>query len=88
MAKYWIKDRGHLEDWKYIDYIIYKESRWIHSLWNSQGSSAYGLGQLKGSYEWTKNKPMKQFKKAIAYMLYRYGTFEEAYIFHKKNGWY
>ena len=87
-AKLWITNRGHLEDWKYIDYIIHKESRWIPNLWNAQGSKAYGLGQLKNSYKWTKNKPMKQFVKAIKYMLYRYGTFEEAYNHHKAKGWY
>lgn len=87
-AKLWIKERGHLEDWKYIDYIIYEESRWIPNLWNQQGSTAYGLGQLKNSYKWTKNKPMKQFVKAIRYMLYRYKTFEAAYKHHKAKGWY
>ena len=87
-AKLWITNRGHLEDWKYIDYIIHKESRWIPNLWNQQGSTAYGLGQLKNSYKWTKNKPMKQFVKAIKYMLYRYDTFERAYKHHKAKGWY
>lgn len=87
-AKLWITNRGHLEDWKYIDYIIHAESRWIPNLWNKQGSSAYGLGQLKNSYKWTKNQPMKQFIKAIRYMLYRYETFERAYNHHKAKGWY
>lgn len=87
-AKLWFLQREHLDEWKCIDEIIYRESRWIHSIWNSSGSSAYGLGQLKNSYKWTKNKPLKQFKKATLYAIYRYGTLCNALEAHNKQGWY
>lgn len=87
-AKAWTLQRTGKREWKCADNIIERESRWIPNLWNSQGSSAYGLGQLKESYKWTKNKPMKQYIKAIKYMIYRYDTMCNAWKFWQRNGWY
>lgn len=87
-AKAWTLQRIGKREWKCADNIIERESRWIPNLWNSQGSSAYGLGQLKESYRWTKNKPMKQYIKAVEYMIYRYDTMCGAWRFWQRNGWY
>lgn len=87
-ARIWFLQREHLDEWKCIDTIIHRESRWIPNLWNSQGSSAYGLGQVKNSYKYTKNKPLAQFKRAVLYAIYRYGTLCNALKAHNKQGWY
>jgi hypothetical protein len=87
-AKLWMLQRIHLEEWQCMDKIIHAESRWIPNLWNSQGSSAYGLGQVKGSHKYTADKPMKQFKVAVKYVIARYGTPCKGWSFHQKMGWY
>jgi hypothetical protein len=87
-AKLWMLQRIHLEEWQCMDKIIHAESRWIPNLWNSQGSSAYGLGQVKGSHKYTADKPMKQFKVAVKYAIYRYGTLCRAWQAHQSQGWY
>lgn len=87
-AKVWMLKRIHLKEWQCMDKIIYAESRWIPNLWNSQGSSAYGLGQVKGSHKYTAGKPMKQFKVAVKYAIYRYGTLCRAWQAHQSQGWY
>lgn len=99
-AKLWTLQRIHLAQWRCIDTIIYRESRWIPSLFNTQSNTnehsteqqqhetAYGLGQVKGSYKYTKNKPMKQYKRAVKYMIARYDTFCRAKAHHDKWGWY
>lgn len=87
-AKTWFLKRSGMREWGCISGIIYRESRWIPNLWNSQGSEAYGLGQVKGSHKYTANKPMKQFKVAVKYAITRYGTLCKAKQFHDQNGWY
>lgn len=87
-ARIWFLQREHLDEWECIDEIIHRESRWIPNLWNSQGSSAYGLGQVKESYPYTHNKPMKQFIRAVKYAIYRYGTMCAALDAHNRQGWY
>lgn len=87
-AKLWMLQRIHLEEWQCMDKIIYAESRWIPNLWNSQGSDAYGLGQVKGSHKYTAGKPMKQFKVAVKYAIARYGTLCRAWKAHQSKGWY
>jgi hypothetical protein len=90
IAKTWflIEVDGYYDEWKCMDKIIYAESRWIPDLWNSQGSEAYGLGQVKGSYDYTAGKPLKQFKVAVKYVIARYGTPCKGWSFHQKMGWY
>lgn len=87
-ARIWFLQREHLDEWKCIDTIIHRESRWIPNLWNSQGSSAYGLGQVKESYPYTHNKPLKQFIRAVKYAKARYGTMCAAKRAHDRQGWY
>lgn len=87
-AKRWLLQRIHIEEWRCIDEVIWRESRWIPNLWNSQGSNAYGLGQIKGSYDYTKNKPMKQFKVAVRIGIYKHGTLCGMLDHHNKYGWW
>lgn len=87
-ARIWFLQREHLDEWKCIDTIIHRESRWIPNLWNSQGSNAYGLGQVKESYPYTHNKPMKQFIRAVKYAIHKYGTMCKALTHHDQHGWY
>jgi hypothetical protein len=87
-AKRWLLQRIHIEEWRCIDEVIYRESRWIPNLWNSQGSSAYGLGQVKGSYHYTKNKPMKQFKVAVRIAIHKHDTLCGMLDHHNKHGWW
>lgn len=87
-AKYWTLQRTHLKEWRCMSYIIYKESRWIPNLHNTQGSGAYGLGQVKGSYKYTANKPLRQYITAVKYAIARYGTLCRAKHAHVRQGWY
>jgi len=89
-ARIWFHQNidGYHEEWLCIDEIIYRESRWIPNLYNTQGSGAYGLGQVKGSDKYTKNKPLLQFKVALRYAIHRYGTPCAALKEHNKQGWY
>ena len=80
-------DAPHSE-WLCAKEIIHRESRWIPNLWNAQGSTAYGLGQVKGSYKYTKNKPLKQFKVALRYMIHKHDGACNSLDFHDDNGWY
>ena len=87
-AKRWFHQNidGYHAEWKCIDNIIHKESRWIPNLHNTQGSGAYGLGQVKNSAPYTKNKPLKQFKTAVKYAIGRYGTLCNAWDAWQRQG--
>ena len=89
-ARIWFHQNidGYHAEWKCIDNIIHKESRWIPNLYNTQGSGAYGLGQVKNSAPYTKNKPLKQFKVAIKYAIHKYGTLCNAWHAWQRQGWY
>lgn len=90
LARTWMLkkiDAPHSE-WLCAKEIIHRESRWIPNLWNMQGSEAYGLGQVKGSFKYTKNKPLKQFKVALRYMIHKHNGACNSLDFHDDNGWY
>jgi hypothetical protein len=89
-ARIWFHQNidGYHNEWLCIDEIIYRESRWIPNLWNSQGSTAYGLGQVKGSHHYTHNKPLKQFKVAVRVAIHKHGTLCNALAHHDQHGWY
>ena len=89
-ARLWMLEKidAPLSEWLCAKEIIHRESRWIPNLRNSQGSTAYGLGQVKGSEKYTKNKPLKQFKVAIRYMIHKHQTPCNSLDFHDEHGWY
>lgn len=75
--------------WQCFKTIIEIESRWKHDAYN-KSTRAYGLGQLIDSKPYTLNKPRKQIRKVIEYILHRYpkGHACEALKHHKKHDWY
>lgn len=87
-AKKWMLARTDKKEWLCIKKIVHRESRWIPNLWNAQGSDAYGLGQVKGSYHYTKNKPFKQFVVAVRVAIHKHGTLCKALKHHDLHGWY
>lgn len=89
-AKMWllINHDGYYSEWLCIDEIIHRESRWIPDLYNTQGSGAFGLGQVKGSDKYTKGKHLKQFKIAVRYAIHKYDTLCAALDHHNQHGWY
>ena len=89
-ARIWFHQNidGYHTEWLCMDEIIHRESRWIPNLYNTQGSGAYGLGQVKGSDKYTKNKPLQQFKVALRYAIHKYGTPCNALTHHNQYGWY
>lgn len=87
-AKRWTLKRIHLQEWRCMDEIIRRESRWIPDLHNTQGSGAFGLGQVKGSEHYTAGKHLKQYKVAVRYAIHKHGTLCNALRFHNSNGWY
>lgn len=86
-AKLWLLQRIHLQEWLCIKEIIYRESRWIPDLKNPT-STAFGLGQVKGSKAYTLGRPMKQFKLAVRYAIHKHSTLCQALDHHNKYGWY
>lgn len=74
--------------------IIKRESNWNPTIWNSQGSGAYGLPQaLPGNKmasagsDW-KTNPYTQLKWMYSYMVGRYGSIGGAVSFWNANRWY
>jgi hypothetical protein len=71
--------------WRCIEYIFTKESRFDHLAKNRQGSSAFGIGQrLK---EQSKD-PAVQILHAYKYITHRYGTPCKAMSFHIRHNNY
>lgn len=71
--------------WRCIDYIFTKESRFDHLAKNQQGSTAFGIGQrLK---ERSKD-PAVQILHAYKYITHRYGTPCKAMQYHLRHNNY
>jgi hypothetical protein len=71
--------------WRCIEYIFTKESRFDHLAKNQQGSSAFGIGQrLK---ERSKD-PAVQILHAYKYITHRYGTPCKAMQYHLRHNHY
>ncbi len=64
------------------------------TIWNSQGSGAYGIGQALPASKMAKygsdymTNPQTQLKWMIDYVNGRYGGSCSALAFHNRNGWY
>ena len=72
-------------DWFYVDYIIFRESRWSHSVWNTHGSSAYGLCQALPASKMSSfgadymTNPITQLQWCDWYAHERYGGWQSSY---------
>ncbi|MYB39784.1 DUF348 domain-containing protein [Candidatus Saccharibacteria bacterium] len=81
-------------DWFYVDYIIFRESRWRYWVWNQAGSSAYGLCQalppvkMRAFGEDYMTNPITQLKWCDWYAHDRYGGWPAAYRFWVNNYWW
>jgi hypothetical protein len=71
-------------EYKCMDRIIYKESRYNYL---ARNGSHYGLGQMRSKYYQSKD-PFTQLDLTIAYSLKRYKSLCNAWAFHLKHGYY
>ena len=91
----WLTTAGvDSSDWFYVDYIIFRESRWRYWIWNYQGSSAYGLCQALPASKMSSfgedymTNPVTQLKWCNWYAADRYGGWNAAYEFWLANHWW
>lgn len=80
--------------WNCLNALWQKESGWSHTIWNKQGSGAYGIPQaLPGSKmsshgsDW-KTNPRVQIAWGLDYVAGRYGTPCGAWSHSQRRGWY
>jgi hypothetical protein len=85
-ARDYIEERSAKREWRCFTRLIGKESAWQHDAENPSG--AYGLGQVKGSKDYTKGKPKKQVKVSYRYMLHKYGSACGAWEHFNREGWH
>lgn len=86
----WMRAAGIPESqWKYVDYIVSKESGWNPNARN-RSSGACGLAQAlpcsKVGPNW--NDPVVSLKWQYNYVKSRYGGYQGAYNFWLRNRWY
>lgn len=72
-------------EWRCLDYIFTKESRYDHLAKNRQGSSAFGIGQLLKE---TSKEPAIQILHTYKYITKRYQTPCRAMKFHLRHNHY
>lgn len=72
-------------EWRCLDYIFTKESRYDHLAKNRQGSSAYGIGQLLKE---TSKEPAIQILHTYKYITKRYKTPCRAMKYHLRHNHY
>jgi hypothetical protein len=81
-------------DFTYVDYIVTHESDWQVTVYNAQGSGAYGLPQALPPSQMASfgadymTNPVTQLKWAQSYALGRYGSWANAYNFWVSNQWW
>lgn len=81
-------------DWFYVDYIIFRESRWRHQVWNTAGSGAYGLCQSLPASKMSSfgadymDNPITQLRWCNWYALDRYGGWANAYQAWLNQHWW
>lgn len=72
-------------EWRCLDYIFTKESRYDHLAKNRQGSSAFGIGQLLKE---TSKEPAIQILHTYKYITKRYQTPCKAMKYHLRHNHY
>lgn len=72
-------------EWRCLDYIFTKESRYDHLAKNQQGSSAFGIGQRLKE---TSKDPLTQILHTYKYIQHRYETPCRAMKFHLRHNYY
>jgi hypothetical protein len=82
--KHYAKWQLSAKEFKCLNKLWYKESRWNHKAANPQ-SSAYGIPQL---LKMTETNPLKQVDLGLKYIKHRYDNPCNAWKFHLKRNWY
>ena len=72
-------------EWRCLDYIFMKESKYDHLAKNRQGSSAFGIGQRLKE---TSKDPLTQILHTYKYIQHRYETPCRAMKFHLRHNYY
>jgi len=86
----WMRSAGIPEkDWQYVDYIVSKESSWNpHAVNASSGAcslvQALPCSKIPGNWR----DPVTALKWQFAYVVSRYGDYEQAHRFWESNRWY
>ena len=81
------------QNWQYVDYLVGHESSWNPKAVNPS-SGAYGLAQalpankMSSTAEDWRDNPITQLRWMDSYVHSRYGSWEAAVNFWKKEGWY
>lgn len=88
----WMRQAGiRSNDYKYVEYIVQKESGWRYTAQNPT-SSAYGLCQTMMSVHNPggdfRSNPVTQLKWCNNYAVSRYGSWANAYSFWTSNHWW
>jgi len=72
-------------EWRCLDYILKKESKYDHLAKNQRGSSAFGIGQRLKE---TSKDPLIQILHTYQYIQHRYKTPCRALKFHLRHNYY
>jgi hypothetical protein len=96
LARYLMLKWGFSEaDFACVDRVVMGESSWVHTVWNRQGSGAYGIPQALPGYkmasagsDWATNPATQIRWMVLHYMVPRYGSPCGAWAFKSSNGWY
>ncbi len=91
----WMRGAGIPQsDWPYVDSIIFHESTWNPTVWNTLGSGAYGLCQALPATKMADagddymTNPVTQLRWCDNYAKVRYGSWEQAFDFWQNNYWW
>ena len=91
----WLKAAGiAASDWGFVDFIVTRESSWKWWVWSQIDPNSFGLPQrnfdvwpLKKG-ETFMNDPVAQLEWAADYAERRYGSWQKAADFHRRNKWW
>ena len=82
--KHYAKWQLNAKEFKCLNKLWYKESRWNHEADNPH-STAYGIPQL---LKMTETNPLKQVDLGLKYIRHRHSTPCQALSFHNQRNWY
>jgi hypothetical protein len=82
--KHYAKWQLSTKEFKCLNKLWYKESRWNHKADNPH-STAYGIPQL---LKMTETDPLKQVDLGLKYIRHRHGDACQALSFHNNRNWY
>lgn len=85
-------------EWAALNSLVMSESHWDNTIWNTQGSGAYGIAQSLPASKYPQagrppseggtSDPTAQINWMLAYIKQRYGDPIKAWAFHRANNSY